>query len=98
MAYEQSEDEREALRDLAGVDNPMARVIYHMSNRQLAMHEMLIAHQHEMMRLVGAVRRIAERQEKIAEYIDDNFKKSNGSSPSLRLLLEQPDHDMADEG
>lgn len=83
--YPKSADEMDALGELSRSTDPIARVIYHMSMRQLAMCEHLaqlsldhrdMANEHNAMR---------ERQQKIVDYVDKKVR--NGSlSPSLRAV------------
>jgi len=77
VSYEYQPGEREALEELSESAEPMARVIYHMSMRQLAMSERLIAIENEMIAAAGRERRLLYALEKIV----------GGSNPGLRAVV-----------
>lgn len=59
------EGEEEALLELSKLDDPMARVIYHMSVRQLDMAKMIARQEKQMRRLVEALDRAAKESGEI---------------------------------
>ena len=83
MSYSEKDD----LEHLANSDDPTARVIYHMSMRQLAMLELLQDTQDAVIRVEGEVRRLQQSQARVADYVDKYLVKSNGSKPRLAAVL-----------
>lgn len=81
-----SDQETAALAALAEDSSPLARVIYHMANRQLAMHEQLHAVQEEVMQMAGNVRRIQSKQTAVVEAMEERgIHVRNGSNPKIPI-------------
>lgn len=66
-------EELTALKELAESADPMARVLFHMSNRQLAMSERQVRMENEILRMSG-------RQDRLILVLEKAF--SNGGSKS----------------
>lgn len=77
--------EDEALQVLAASEDPMVRVIYHMSMRQLAVTESLRDLKDQTNRVETEVMRQGGIQRRLVEYLD--AKLSNGSSSSLKTVV-----------
>lgn len=72
---EYQEGEKEALEVLAQSPDPMVRVLYHMSMRQLATVEKLADIENELILLSGAQRRLV-----------DHLDKRNGATPLAAVV------------
>lgn len=87
MKYEEKTQpgEVDALQVLAESSDPLVRVIYHMSMRQLAMTESVRDLKDQTGRIEIEVLRQGGIQRRLVEYLDS--KLSNGSSSSLKAVV-----------
>jgi hypothetical protein len=66
--------------------SPLARVIYHMATRQLAMSERMSVTQSEVISIAGSVRRIHQKQAAVIAALEERgIHVANGSSSSSSM-------------
>lgn len=83
MSYETAEfepGEEEALEALANSPDPMTKVIYHMSMRQLATTERLLRIEEELMVQGG-------NQRRLVEFLERRWGANGGSVPNLHAMV-----------
>jgi hypothetical protein len=74
---EVSDEEMQALAAIQESPDPMVRVIYHMSMRQLATSERIVRVENEVMSIHGHLRRISKSL---------GLEPPNGSRPDLKAV------------
>ena len=79
------ESELQALEALKADGSPMAMVLYHMSNRQLAMVEAQIEIRSRVSEVEREVLRYGGRQRRLVEALENRL--SNGSKPRLKAVV-----------